>query len=337
MPVGHTTRFYDAQVIEDGKIRKEPTYLTEFWTRHAVRFIEQNKDRPFFLYVPYNGPYGLGRWMLQPGRGPHVGDYAGQELLCFPRQPIHEWLRATREFMNNIECMRRYSEQVTGVDDGVGVILATLERWGLDENTLVIYAADQGLCGGHHGMWGMGDHSRPLHTFDCGLHIPMIWRMPNRIPAGATCDLLVSNYDFMPTLLAWLGLGDRRPKSPESPGRDYSPALAGRTIPWEPVVFYEFENCRMIRTDRWKLTRRYPGGPDELYDLGQDPGENNNLIDQPGQAGVRQRLHRQLEAFFRRYADPKYDLWNGGISKAPFVVMNSLKPASSPAKTEKTH
>ncbi|NLE61848.1 MAG: sulfatase-like hydrolase/transferase, partial [Planctomycetes bacterium] len=59
-PGGHTSTFYDADVIENGAVRKEPTYLTDFWTRHAVRFIEQNKDRSFFLYLPYNGPYGLG-------------------------------------------------------------------------------------------------------------------------------------------------------------------------------------------------------------------------------------------------------------------------------------
>ncbi|MCX8038772.1 MAG: sulfatase-like hydrolase/transferase, partial [Candidatus Sumerlaeia bacterium] len=58
MPHGHTTTFYDAEIIENGRVRREPEYLTDFWTRHAVRFLEQNRDRPFFLYLAYNGPYG---------------------------------------------------------------------------------------------------------------------------------------------------------------------------------------------------------------------------------------------------------------------------------------
>src|SRR5688572_15718267 len=71
MPAGHTSTFYDAEVIEDGKVHKEPTYLTDFWTDHAVRFIEANKDRPFFLFLAYNGPYGLGASMKRTARNRH--------------------------------------------------------------------------------------------------------------------------------------------------------------------------------------------------------------------------------------------------------------------------
>jgi arylsulfatase A-like enzyme len=197
----------------------------------------------------------------------------------------------------------------------------------LDENTLVIFTADQGLCAGHNGMWGMGDHSRPMHTFDASLRIPLIWRLPKRIPSGGKCELLVSNYDFMPTLLSYIGLRDRMATSPEPPGRDYSAVLRGETMRWGNVVFFEYENTRMVRTDRWKLTRRYPDGPDELYDIGKDPGERNNLIGKPEQADMERQLDQRLNAFFKRYVDPKYDLWHGGVSKAPLVSMR--KPGTT--------
>ena len=335
MPGGHTTTFYDAQVIEDGAIHQEPTYLTDFWTQHAVRFIEQNKDRPFFLYLPYNGPYGLGGSPGKGARNRHAAYYADKELNCFPREPANKWLRDRDNirYVGNPTAIRTYSAEISGVDDGVGVILDTLDRLHLTDNTLVIFTADQGLCAGHHGMWGMANHCSILHTFDAALHIPLVWRLPGRIPAGRTCGLLVSNYDFMPTLLGYLGLSDRQAKSPESPGRDYSAVLRGRMIPWDNVVFYEYENSRMVRTDRWKLTRRFPSGPDELYDLANDPGEKNNLIDKPEQADVQRQLQQRLDAFFKRYADPKYDLWHGGISKAPLVSMGS-RGASQPVGSQ---
>jgi arylsulfatase A-like enzyme len=59
-PHGHSLGFYDQEVIEHEQVRVEPTYLTDFWTDHAVRFLEQNNERPFFLFLAYNGPYGLG-------------------------------------------------------------------------------------------------------------------------------------------------------------------------------------------------------------------------------------------------------------------------------------
>jgi arylsulfatase A-like enzyme len=318
MPAGHTTEFYDAQVIEDGRIRREPRYLTDLWTEHAVRFIEQQRDRPFFLYLAYNGPYGLGGLLRNPARNRHAEYYADKELLSFPRDTPHPWLFNNREFLNNVVAIRRVAAETSGVDDGVGEILSTLKRLSLEDNTLVVYAADQGWMGGHNGLWGMGDHTRPPGAWEQMMHVPLIFRHPGRIPAGQTCDWLVSNYDFLPSLLAYLGLGDKTPGN--SPGRDFSPALLGRTRTWENEAFYEMENTRAIRTARWKYVARHPDGPFELYDLQADPDERFNCYGQPQQAGIQQRLATRLAAFFQQYADPRYDLWRDGTSKAGRLV-----------------
>ncbi|UCG49494.1 MAG: sulfatase-like hydrolase/transferase, partial [Phycisphaerales bacterium] len=324
-PHGHTSTFYEAEVIEDGRIRKEPRYLTDFWTDHGIRFIEKNKHRPFFLFLAYNGPYGLGQSLQKQAQNRHAAHYADKELKSFPREPIHPWLRQNRQYVGNLAAMRRYAAEVSGVDDGVGKILETLDCLGLKQNTLVIFTADQGLCGGHHGMWGMGDHSRPLHTYDETCHVPLIFRHPAQIPAGRRTDITLSNYDLMPTLLSYLGFADRIPKKPELPGRDYSAALQGREVEWENVIFYEFENSRMIRTGDWKYTRRLPNGPDELYDLREDTGERRNLVGETEYAGIQKKLDERLDAFFTRYADPKYDLWRGGGSKT-FLLTSPQEP-----------
>lgn len=320
-PHGHTSTFYDAQVIEAGRIRSQPQYLTDFWTDHGVRFIERNRHRPFFLLLAYNGPYGLGQSLTRPARNRHAEYYAERPLESFPRRPPHPWLKNNRQYINNLTAIRRYAAEVSGIDDGLGRILQTLKRLDLDRDTMVIFTADQGLCGGHHGMWGMADHSRPLHTFDETCHVPMICRHPGVIPPGRRSDVMISNYDLLPSVLGYLGLSEKLPQKPPLPGRDYSPVLLGKPVDdWDDVIFYEFENTRMVRTPHWKYTRRFPDGPDELYDLRGDPGEETNLAGRPDHAEIQQRLAARLDRFFSRYAQPQYDLFRGGRSKTHLLT-----------------
>lgn len=315
-PHGHTVEFYDQPIICDGTVYKEPRYTTELWTENANKFLKQRtSDQPFFLLLTYNGPYGLGQSLLKPARNRHAAYYADKTLPSFPRNPIHPWQHDNRSFMNNLVSMRRYAAEISGVDDGVGTLLHTISRLGLDEQTLIVFTADQGLGCGQHGLWGMGDHTRPLHAFDPTMHVPLVFRHPGGIEEDQRCNRIVANYDLMPTILGYLGLGTKMPASPSSPGRDFSPMLRGQEQKWTDVAFYEFENTRAIRTDAWKLVLRHPSGPNELYDLLKDPGEWMNLFQEPVFAEQRAALTEQLVSFFGRYADPNYDLWKGGTSQ----------------------
>ena len=316
MPHGHTQTFYNADVIENGEIRNEPRYLTDFWTDRGVKFINENKDKPFFLYLAYNGPYGLGASMLQPARNRHADYYADKELKSFPREKMNPWLASGKNLLNNVTAMRRYAAEISGVDDGVGRILATLKANNLDDNTLMIFTADQGLAGGQNGFWGMGDHTRPLTAFDWTTRVPLIYRHPGHIRAGQRADILVSNYDFLPTVLDYLGLKDKTPQKPRLPGHSYADTLNGKQQAWDSTVFFEFENTRAVRTREWKYVGRFPDGPNELYDLESDPDERHNLVDEPAHATQQQELHQRLDEFFATYADPQYDLSRGGRSKA---------------------
>jgi arylsulfatase A-like enzyme len=207
------------------------------------------------------------------------------------------------------------------VDDGVGEVLAALERLGLDNDTLVVFTADQGMAGGHGGFWGMGDHTRPLTAHEGTMRVPLIFRHPGQIPEGVRPAQMVSNYDFMTSVLHYVELEKCLPKSPKSPGRSYHRILRGKGVKnWHNAVFYEFENVRAIRTDRWKYAERVGGEPNELYDLEADPSERDNLCEQGKHERTGRSLRRRLHAFFDRYADPKWDLWRGGDAKGGLLL-----------------
>ncbi|MDQ6630834.1 MAG: sulfatase-like hydrolase/transferase, partial [Verrucomicrobiota bacterium] len=171
---GHTTTFYNDDMIWQGKIYKEPKYTTEAITDHAIEFIEQNREKPFFLYLAYNAPYGLGKVVQEEHQNRHTAFYAHKKMESFPREKINPWLKANRFAVNNVKSMRSYAAAVSGVDDGVGRVMDTLKKLGLDKNTLVVFSADQGLNAGHGGYWGIGDHSRPINTQEAMVRIPLI-------------------------------------------------------------------------------------------------------------------------------------------------------------------
>ncbi len=319
-PHGSSEGFYDQEVVENHRVRREPKYLTEFWTDHAVKFIEANREKPFFLMLAYNGPYGLGGAMKEPVRNAHAAYYSQHELPSMPRDNPHPWNHHYASWMNDAQVRRKYAAEVSGIDDGVGRVFDTLKRNGLDDDTFVIFIGDQGLAGGHSGFWGMGDHTRPLTAFDWTTWIPFVARHPKGIPGGRRLDSLVSTYDVFPSLASYLGLESELPSPPRLPGRDFSPALKGRTMSWDDTVFFEFENVRSIRAAEWKYIERIHESPNELYHLKSDPGERLNLYGRPEHRQTQESLRARLHEFFARYADPKWDLWKGGKSKANLIT-----------------
>lgn len=324
MPHGGTSTFYDAQIIENGQLRREPEYLTDFWTRHAVNFITdsaERNDKPFFLFLSYNGPYSLSRLLLREGRNRHAEFYRDRELSSFPRETAHPWQLHNRDYQNNPVSISRVATEVSGVDDGVGTVMKTLKAHGLDENTIVIFLADQGWVGGHGGFFGMGDHTRPVTARDGMMQIPMIWRHPGKIAAGHRTKKLVANYDVLPTLLDHLGVLPtwvNRTSEPISPGKSRKVEFdtKSETAPNpDDAVFYEFESLRCIRTHDWKYTHRYPNGPHELYDLKHDADELDNLFGRAPYREIQTALKKRLDDFYGEFASPKYDLWNDGGSQ----------------------
>ena len=217
--------------------------------------------------------------------------------------------------LNNKTAMVNTASETAMVDDGVGKILDALESRALQDDTLVIYTSDQGASYGHHGLWGNTSWSYPFAAYNINMLVPLIFRHPRKIPEGIETGIMVSQVDFLPTLFEHVGLKDI--DIANTPGHSFAASLNGDKIEWDDTVFFEFATVRAIETPSWKYIRRFPSDdPRELYDLQADAGETVNLINTPAHAEIIAALDKRLSDYFDRYADPKYDLWNGGTAKA---------------------
>ena len=140
---------------------------------------------------------------------------------------MHPWQYNNKAYHNNIVSIRRVAAEVSGVDDGVGTVMDTLAKHGFDEDTIVVFAGDQGWMGGQNGFFGMGDHTRPIAAHDLMMQIPLIVRHPKKIKPGKS-NIMVSNYDFMPSLLDHMELKETYSHEAQASRSQFCSCLARR-------------------------------------------------------------------------------------------------------------
>ena len=277
-----TDKRYPPLPLYDGKnvIRTQPDQrmLTTWYTEHAVSFIEKNRDRPFFLYVPHSMPHVP----------LHVSDkFAG---------------KTTRGLFGDV---------IEEIDWSVGEILGALKRNGLEENTLVMFMADNGpwlSYGNHAGSAGSLREGKGT-TFEGGVREPAIFRWPGKLPAGAVCHEPAMTIDVLPTMAKRIGAS--LPPDLVLDGKDIWPlvsARAGARSPHDALYFFWDRELQAVRSGKWKLHFPHayrtmtevtgaggkPGNYRQerlglaLYDLEADPGETKDVA--PDHADVVQRL-----------------------------------------------
>ncbi|MHB8895997.1 MAG: sulfatase family protein [Candidatus Geothermincolia bacterium] len=349
-PKGHTSDFYHSHIIDNGKeYDVNDQHLVDFWAEKASEYLENyTREKPFYLQVAFNGPYVMPPTALGPDpRNPFYEKFenvdfkplkysASDRLLSLISSPYdpnadqeitfsaddipaalkvvsHQAIDYVR-MQNDPATRANIAAQNAMVDFGVGVIMETLERSGLDEETLVVYVSDHGFPYGHHGLWAAGMYF-PQVLYEQNMNIPFIVRHTGSIEPDRVPDVLVSEYDIFPTILDYIGFGDVEIEN--SPGRSLASLLRGGPPSFEEdEVYFEHEESRGIRTSRYSYWKRLEGfGENELYDMVDDPNQDNNVYGQPEYEVAGRELDAKLVAFFERYSDPAYDEWKGGRAK----------------------
>lgn len=229
---------------------KESGHATDLFRREALRFVEENRARPFFLYLPFNAP--------------HMASTFDREA---PQVPP-EWLKP---YGGNPKDRRaQYCAMVTQLDDAVGAVLAELRRNNLEDNTLVVFTSDNGGGGPVNNVPLRGAKAQ---LFEGGIRVPMMARWPGRIPAGSVNREFASTLEFFPTLLAAAGVAP--PAGVALDGFDWLPVLEGRTRQARRDFFWQRRSNKAARVGRWKWVESDRGGG--LFDLQIDVGEKNDL------------------------------------------------------------
>ena len=235
-----------------------PKYLTDYYTDQAVKVIEANKDRPFFLY--------LAHW------APHTPLQASKEDY---------------EALSHIELHRErvYAAMIRSLDRGVGRVMQALKTNGIDENTLVMFTSDNGGAG----YIGLPDVNEPyrgwkITLFEGGIRVPFLARWPARLPAGETFDAPVHHFDMYATAAA--AAGADLPTDRVMDGVDLTAYVTGIDTSQAPheYLFFRSGAAQAVRDGRWKLMVSAPEGQPRkewLFDLSAEGEWRDLLAEQP--------------------------------------------------------
>ena len=263
------TGYFDPFIKHNGTIVKTKGYCTDVFFQQALTWIKQNKDKPFFAYIPTNAPHG-----------PYI--------VADKYKKLYEG-----------KCPERtaaFLGMITNIDENMGLLMKKLEQWDLVNDTLLIFMTDNGTAaGGRVYNYGMKGFKNSNH--EGGARVPLFMRLPGKIKAGVDVDRLARHYDLFPTLAEFAGA--KLPAGYKLDGKSLMPLIKNSKTGWADryTVFHKGRwnkkdapgrwgkgntdpekakyNGFAVRNEKWRLV-----GKDELYSIDADPGEQNNVAAQ---------------------------------------------------------
>jgi len=269
------------------------TYITELIQREALRFLRENHDRPFFLYLAFNAPHNASNLNPRIRSAPQAPEkylrmypHLKEEYTPVPNHPY--WKNAEVPTRQTRELF--YLASITAMDEAIGAVLRELDRFQLTENTFVLFFSDNGGAGpadnsplrGHKGQ-----------LFEGGIRVCALVRYPNRIPAGTVCDEFLSGLEVFPTFAQ---LADATiPPDLKLDGFDMLPVLQGQKNSPRERMFWQRQDWKAARVGTWKWIQNRGG--EFLFDLATDVGETKNLIEElPTKAQELREAFQQWQA-----------------------------------------
>ncbi len=266
------------------------TYSQDKFTEVALEFIRENKDQPFFLYVPFAIPH-LSIQVPQQSLNEYVG--------VIPEEDYEH-----RGYLQHPSPRAGYAAMISHMDRDIGSIMALLSQLGLEENTLVMFTSDNGptfdRLGGSDSVFF--ESAGPLRgrkgsLWDGGIRVPLVAQWPAKIEPGRESDHIGAFWDLLPTFCQAAGADI----PDDIDGISMIGALLGQSQPQHEFLYWEFPGYggqQAVRLGKWKAIRRqlhkFPDAEFQLYDLTTDPGETRNV------ASEHPQVMERVEQVWRR-------------------------------------
>ncbi|MCA9124415.1 MAG: arylsulfatase [Planctomycetaceae bacterium] len=253
---GHWGDYFSPPLEHNGKIVQGEGFIIDDLTDKAMAFMESNKDKPFFAYIPYNTPHSP---MQVPD--PFWDKFKDKTLAMHNREP-------QKEDIGHVRCALAMCENI---DWNVGRILEKLDALEVADNTIVLYFCDNGPNGVR---WNGGMKGRKGSTDEGGVRSPLLMRWPGRIPGGLEVMPIAAAIDLLPTLadLAGVPVVSRKPLD----GTSLKPLLTKDGSLWPDREIVSHWNKKVsVRTQQYRLDHQ-----GKLYDIQTDPGQDRDLSKQ---------------------------------------------------------
>jgi N-acetylglucosamine-6-sulfatase len=311
----------DPELYENGRLARAPGYVTDIFTQRALSFIQQRRTAPFLLMLSHKAlhpnkvqradgtteaigeggfiPAERHKTLYADAKPPRRGNYAvppkGKPAL---ERPIPGLKPLGPDTVTPDETIRDRLRMLAAVDEGLGQILAGLEKQGTLNQTVVMVIGDNGYFYGEHGL----SEERRL-AYEESIRLPLLVRYPPLVKAGAEPTGMALTTDLAPTIVELAGA----PAMADIDGRSLLPLFTRTPADWRKSFLIEYttdivfpRTLKMgydaVRTERYKYIRyRELKDMNELYDLREDPFELSNLIAAPAAASVRQQMEAELK------------------------------------------